>query len=275
MTDANALSDTVTPTGAPAAPAASASTPLPAADAAPISPASEPVSATPEVAVMPVEKTALGSDPVITKDETPAPEVKTEAVEPTKEEGSQSAELAPMPSYEAFKFPEGSALDDAKLNEFTKDLGDFQLKTKAEQAAVQEFGQKLVDKYVAEMQSVGDRLNEHYAKTWEKTKSDWKETFEKDPEIGGNRKDTTINGIVNAISQYGGKPEQQAEFRQFVDQTGVGNHPALIRTFHNLVSEINRLKTTYESESGVKPLPGTKPQPEATSKVQRRYGKSL
>lgn len=228
--------------------------------------------------VTPAADTSVLGTVVETKaDPAPVAEVvkPADGTEPKKEEGNQSAEPAPLPSYEAFTLPEGFTLEEKTLGEFTKDLGEFQVTTKADQAAVQAFGQKLIDKYVTEMNSASERMNEFYTSAWEKTKKDWREQFNSDPEIGGNRRDTTIKAISQGLAQYGGTPEQQADFRQAVDSTGVGNHPALIRTFHNLIGEINRLKTKYESESGVKPLPGTKPQSDNMSKVSRRYGKSL
>jgi len=59
-----------------------------------------------------------------------------------------------LPSYEDFKLPEGFTHDKEKLSDFVKELGELQVKTKAEQKVFQEFGQKLMDKYVSEVQSV-------------------------------------------------------------------------------------------------------------------------
>lgn len=263
----------------------------------PSSPESAPVittsGAVPVVEEVKSVVTALGTEPPKTEKSTPeikapdaAPVIPVEGnqpVEQKKEEGGQSAEPAQLPTYEAFTFPENITLDASKLGEFTKDLGEFQNLTKADKAEVQKFGQKLVDRYVAEAQETVQRLNEHYTNTWEKMKSDWKEAFEKDPEIGGNRKDTTINTIADGLAQYGGaeclppkdNPGAPSAFAKLMNETGVGNNPVLVRTFHNLVGEINRLKTKYESEAGVKPLPGTKPEnAQSKTKLEKRYGRT-
>lgn len=177
-----------------------------------------------------------------------------------KAEGSQS-EQAPLPTYE-FTLPEGISLDKEKLGTFQKELGDFQLKSKADQAAMQEFGQKLVDRYVAETNETIQRLNEHYTNAFEKQKSDWKTSFESDPEIGGAKKEATLKSALEFIQTHGGTKEQQAEFRTLMNQTGMGNHPAMIRMFAKAMSAMR--------EGG--PVPAPKPAVENKSKVAKRYG---
>lgn len=215
-------------------------------------------------------ETVLGAEPQ--KDPVKSPEaqkptdVKVDAsVEIKKEDGKQSDEPAPLPTYEAFKLPEGITLEGNKLSEFTKDLGEFQTRTKAEQAAVQEFGQKLVDRHIAEVNSTVKRLNEHYTQAWEKQKIEWKDAFVKDPEIGGNRQETTVNAALQFIKTHGGNEAQQQEFRQLMETTGIGNHPAMIRLL---------AKANMNMAEG-KPLPAAKPVPTATSKVAKRYGDSV
>lgn len=280
----------------PQSPTNSAASPAPAASDVVSSPVASPVVETtpaantpsvekvPEVVTPAVEKTeetpvvdkkietALGSDPKaeIPKKDDKAPEVKVDdpkpaddTAEPKKEEAAQSVEPAPLPAYEAFTLPQGVTLDDAKLVEFTKDLGEFQNMTKADQAEVQKFGQKLVDRHIAETQETLKRRDEYYVATWEKTKSDWKEAFENDPEIGGNRKETTVNAALEFIRTHGGNETQQKEFRDLMESTGLGNHPAIIR----LLANANVAKAEG------KPLPGIKPESQATvSKVAKRYG---
>lgn len=217
------------------------------------------------------EKSLLGAEPPKAaapevKDTAPA-EVKAAdapAPETKKEEGSQSAEPAPLPTYEAFTLPEGITADDTTLGEFTKQLAEFETHTKADHAAVQEFGQNLVNRHVAEQQALTQRITEHYQNAWEKQGNDWKDAFEKDPEIGGNRRDTTLNAAQEFIRTHGGTEDQQNEFRQLMDTTKIGNHPALIR----LLAKANM------ALSEGKPLAAPKPSLTTASKVERRYGKT-
>lgn len=298
------MADEIIPATVPAVastPAAVAS-PSPVADSPAATPSivttpTTPAEASPPVTqaadAAPVAKpaeTVLGAEPVKTIEnkspeaQKPA-EVKADSpVEIKKEEGKQSDEPAPLPTYEAFKLPEGFTLENEKLGEFTKELGEFQTRTKAEQVAVQEFGQKLVDRHIAEVQTTVKRLNEHYTQAWEKQKIEWKDAFVKDPEIGGNRQETTVKSAVEAIDRGSSylsldvKMDQAkasshaSEFRQVMETTGIGNHPAVIRVLNGLNKEIADLRAKYETEGGVKPLPGTKPVAQSTSKVAKRYG---
>lgn len=249
--------------------------PAPAAATVPLSPA--PVAAAPNpepvadikvdtaIAEPVVEKSALASAAEkIAAAEKPAevklPEAVTAPVEQKKEEGSQSVDPAPLPSYEAFKLPDGASLDNARLGEFTKELGEFQNLTKADQAQMQEFGQKLVDRHVAEI----TRLNEFYANSWEKQKSDWRQSLEKDPEIGGNRYETSLNAAVEFVKTHGGTKEQQQEFWELMDRTGAGNNAAMVR----LLAKAN------SAMSEGRPLPASLPMPQPVSKIKARYGKT-
>lgn len=212
--------------------------------------------------------TVLGAEPA--KEVAKEAEVKGEEIKKTdgvgpevkKDEGTQSDNPAPSPEYEAFTLPEGLTFEDDKIKEFTKDLGEFEGLAKADHAEVQKFGQKLVDRHIAEVQETVKRLNEHYTKAWEKQKNDWKESFVKDPEIGGNQQDTTVKAALEFIRTHGGTDSHQKEFRDLMETTGIGNHPAMIRMLANAM-KANR-------EGG--PLPAAKPVPEATSKVSKRYG---
>lgn len=186
------------------------------------------------------------------------------AGEEKKADGSQSEEPAPLPTYEEFKIPEGVILDKEPLEKFTKRLGEFQNLTKAETAKVQEFGQQLIDDHIAGVQDAVKRYNETLVKQWDKQRNDWKTKFEADPEIGGNRKDTTLKAALEFIRTHGGNEEQQVSLRKLFDETGVGNHPALIRVFANAMAA-NR-----EGRA----LPASKPAPDSRSKVSTRYGNS-
>lgn len=222
----------------------------------------------------PAEVTALGAEPP--KAEVKPAEVKTEEskkdvkaeaekpVEQKKEDGDQSDKPAPLPTYEAFKLPEGLNFDKDRFETFTKELGEFEMDSKADHAKLQAFGQKLVDRHIAETQDAMKRMNEYYASSFEKQKSEWKDAFEKDPEIGGNRRDTTVRAALEFVRTHGGDEGQQKEFAELMNKTGVGNHPALIR----LLAKAN---TALREGS---PLPAPKPASSPASKVERRYGKT-
>jgi len=202
------------------------------------------------------------------KEESPKDPKEKEVVEPkdapTEETPSdQSEEPAPLPEYDAFKLPEGISVDEERMGEFTKMLAEFET-MKADHAGFQEFGQKLVDRHIAEVQSALERQTEAYTAAWEKQKNEWRDAFVNDPEIGGNRQDTTVRSALEFIKTHGGTKEQQAEFHAIMESSGLGNHPAMIRLLANAM----------DAKREGTPVPAGKPASGARSRVATRYGNS-
>ncbi len=198
-------------------------------------------------------------------------EIKTEN-QSIEQESNQSDEPASLPTYEEFIAPEGLDLDAERVGDFTSVLAEFESKTKADHAEVQAFGQQLIERFATEVNRFKENYDNTLQEAFDNQKNSWKEAFENDPEIGGNRKDTTMKLVIDGLGAYGGTPEQLTEFRTTMENTGVGNNPAQIRVLSNLIGEITRLKDKYESESSVKMLSGNAPAPQLQNKIQRRYG---
>lgn len=221
-----------------------------------------------EVSLLGIETKAPEAEvkPVEADKKTTVPEIKPTDTKPVEEakkiEGNQSEEPAQLPTYEAFTLPEGVTLENERLSDFTKTLAEFETNTKADHAEVQKLGQQLVDRYVTDVTKTIERYNENVMNQWEKQKNEWKDSFIADPEIGGNRQETTLNSAKEFIRTHGGTSEQQSEFLKLMGSTGVGNHPAMIRMLANAMNA---------NREG-KPLPATKPMPEQRSKVVSRYG---
>jgi hypothetical protein len=196
-----------------------------------------------------------------TKDSAPAAE--------QKNEGSLTDEPAPLPKFEPFTLPEGFTRDEKGFESLTNDLAEFEVKNKLSHAEVQAFGQKLVDKYVSDIK----RMQDSQVQEISSIKSGWKEAFQKDPELGGNRIETTKKILGEAINGFSGSPENVKSFGEFVEKTGIGDNPDLIRLIVNQQKAIQNYKTKYESESNVRPLAGTKPDVAALRPAQKLYGK--
>lgn len=253
------------PIEAPVAPVtAAALIPAPTPEAAPVAPVEAPKAVT-------VMGEALDAkvEPVKPAEITPKPEPVAEvkpAVEPVKEEPKaqegQSENPAPPPAYDPFTVPEGVTLDEERVTKFTDILRELETTGKADHAAVQQFGQKAVDFHVEEVQKAVENLQNSYMTAWEKQKTDWKDTFMKDPELGGNRFQTTVDAARNFIRTHGGSPEQQQEFRDVMESSGLGNHPAVIRLLANAGTAM---------KEGT-PIIATKPVSAPKSKVSTLYG---
>lgn len=215
------------------------------------------------VEVAPVAPSILGEALAPTEVKESAEPVVAEAPkeEAPKDEGGQSVEPAPPPKYDAFVLPEGVALDETRVGEFTNILSSLELEGKADHAKLQEAGQKIVDLYINEQKQAVEKLSEHYANLWEKQKTDWREATVKDPEFGGNRLQTTLDAASTFIRTHGGTKEQQAELRSLMDSSGLGNNLAVIRLF----------ATAGRSMSEGRPLTAPKPVSQPKSKVETMY----
>lgn len=285
MADENIITPAVQPVPAPAeavqTPPVIAEVAQPAAEATPAVEVTAPVQPTTVLGAEPPKveaKTDAKVDaPVADKPaETPADPAKAEdakidakveaekAPDQKKDEAAQSAEPAPLPTYEPFKFAEGITPDEKGLSTLTTLLGELEL-AKGDHTKTQDVGQKLVDYYVAEQQTNLKRQQEYFVGLFDKQKTSWKEAFLKDPEIGGERWETSAAAAKEFISTHGGTEAQQKELRQLMEATGVGNHPAMIRIFAKAMKNMGE---------GI-PLPAGKPETSMPkSKIEKRYGKT-
>lgn len=207
-------------------------------------------------------------------------EAKTEpGKEGAKPEGDKAAEGAkpegeatPLPKYESYTLPEGVSVDETALGEFNKILGGIEI-GKLDHAGFQNVGQQLVDMHVKGVNDTITKLNDHYVNLHETQKQTWFDNFKSDPEIGGNRMETTVNTARDAIENYGGTEAQVTEFRQLMKDTGVGNNPALIRLITNMADRINQLTTEADNGNGGsnRMVPGQRPVKTQTKSYQRFY----
>lgn len=221
-------------------------------------PAAEPIAA-------PVPSTVLGDalKPAPVTPVAPVEAAPLAPAEPAKVEG-QSDEPAPPPTYEPFTVPDGVTLQPERLGDFTSLLGEFEGQSKADHAAVQAFGQKLVERHVAEVQRTLADVQKLNDAKWDRQKMAWHDEFMADPEIGGNRFQTSVDSAIQFIRTHGGSDEQQAEIRQLMNDSGIGNHPAMIRL----------LAKAGMAMSEGRPLAGRMPAAPPKSNTQKMYGRS-
>lgn len=110
------------------------------------------------------------------------------------------------------KMPEGVEVDaelSAALGPEFKELG----LTNAQ-------AQKLVDKYIGIQQQRAQAQGETFAKTV----SGWADTAKKDPEIGGDKWEASVQAATRAVNTLG-----TPALKEYLNASGGGNHPELIR----------------------------------------------
>lgn len=137
------------------------------------------------------------------------------------------AQKPQAPTYDAFKTPDGVKFDDAQVKSFTDLLDNAEL-------SHQDRAQKLIDMHVGEINRVIQEQRDHQLKSWSDFTDSLKSDFKKDPELGGNRQETSLGIAKYVLEQMGGNADQQKDLIRMMNHTGMGNHLGLIRLLNNV-----------------------------------------
>lgn len=206
-----------------------------------------------------VPSAEANSSPAETPVETPV-DITTEAIAPV---------------YDDFKFPENFSADKEAIGEFAKLLGELETASgKMDHAGYQEAGQKLIDLGIKNVQQSIERLNESYSQIFEKQKKERLEMLKSDPVMGGENFSKTVSSLQRTIQEYGGTPEQVAQFRKEIIDTGLDASPAVARLIFNMQQKISKYESESDNGNGGsnRIVPGSKPAPSKSKDYQRFYG---
>ena len=168
--------------------------------------------------------------------EATADQAETQESQATSEAGGSQTQQPT--GYESFTVPEGYTMNDEQLSDvttFAKDLG-------LDKAGAQ----KAVDKHLEMMGKVRDRGMQ----AQETMHSERATETRNDKEFGGSNLSENIAGARKAMNSFSqpavndGKPvlhqegpmkgQQMTEMEVFMNDSGWGNHPAVIRVFHRI-----------------------------------------
>lgn len=131
---------------------------------------------------------------------------------------------APVPAGAPEKYeltaPEGMEFDTAAFEAAEPVLRELGLSNEQAQKLVSAYGEKIVPQ-------ITERVQQGFAAQAAQVRKEWADAFEADPEIGGARKTETQNFAARAFDHYGLKAGEG--LRQLLDESGIGNHPDLIR----------------------------------------------
>jgi hypothetical protein len=152
--------------------------------------------------------------------------------------------------YENFIVPEGFAID--------KEVGDKVSALFKEGNLSQSYAQKLIDFYVKETQEAQQRPFD----TYKEMRKAWVEEINKDSEIGGSK----LNGAMAQISRLIGSTGEAGEaFKDAMDYTGAGDHPAVAKFLYALAKKLTEggpVRGSGPSTEGMR-SPGTPAMPSA------------
>ena len=151
--------------------------------------------------------------------------------EKTGKEEEQKPEGAPE-KYE-FKAGEGIELDSAAMADFEPVARELNL--------TNEQAQKLVDVYPKILAGVQQRQVE----AWQKQTEGWAESVKADKEFGGDKLIANLGAAQRALDQFG-----NPELREYLESTGLGNHPELVKTFIKVGKAMSEDGVITGKESG-------------------------
>lgn len=154
----------------------------------------------------------------------PAADSKTE---PKKDSAKDSAKTGAPEQYEAWKVPDQYVIDPdtgKEINSLFKDLG-----------LSQEAGQKLVDFYINKTQQAFEEPFTAY----ETMRKEWRDASESHTDLRGKLGvgGEVLTTIGKALDDLGNK-DLVSEFKQLMDLTGAGDHPAFIRVLYGLAKQL-------------------------------------
>jgi hypothetical protein len=90
------------------------------------------------------------------------------------------------------------------------------------------------------------------------TTADWAKQAKEDPEIGGRAWSDTERSVARALDHFVGPKvtkddkgqEQPNAFRKLLDETGLGNHPEMIRAFAKIGSALGEDENFVRGDKG-------------------------
>lgn len=203
--------------------------------------------------------------PAEVKDNKPEVKVEEQKEKPADvkaEEKQIDTKPVEIPKFEALKLPEGVKLEDKQLGEIDSMFGNFELTAKAPHAEVERLRQGMVEYGLGVIKDTIAQTQKQATEYWDKKTKEYREAFEKDPDIGGKRKDTTTEAARQFISQHAGTPEQAQEIRKLLYDHKLADHPAMIRLLAN----------ANLARSEGKPIPAQKAVAARQGKLDRMYG---
>jgi len=153
---------------------------------------------------------------------------------------AEKAKAAAVPEKYELTAPEGMTLAAADIDAATPIFKELGLSN--EQA------NKLIPLAAQMAQRIQDKANQEILASVATDRKAWLDTARADPEIGGANWDTTMQVSASALDQLGfpkGSP-----FRVLLNESGLGNHPEMIRAFAKVGKAIGEDSNFVRAESG-------------------------
>lgn len=188
------------------------------------------------------EEKPAGDKPVEEKPAEPKPEEKPAEKkdgEPAAEEKPAEAAKPDPVEYE-FTVPETITMDDARRGQFKEALDGFRADPKGG-------AQKLLDMHHDALVEYDRQKTQNQWDVFNETKSGWRKQVQEDELIGGAGHRTAMQAIATVRNAFVsdapfGSKQYKADMSEFVkalDDTGAGDHPAILRVFYRFARRLN------------------------------------
>ena len=161
------------------------------------------------------------------------------AAEKVAEEKAAGDEKAGAPeAYTDFTLPEGMELDTVAMEAAVPIFKELNL--------TQDQAQKLVALQTAQLTATAEAQQAQ----WEKTNDDWREEAKGDPEFGKANLQASLGHVKTFLDKFA-----TTEFRQMLDDTGMGNRLEVLRMFATVGKAMGEdtVKTGLANITGKKP----------------------
>ncbi|QQO48633.1 peptidase [Raoultella ornithinolytica] len=148
-----------------------------------------------------------------------APPAETDKSEPSGDKPEPGSDKDKKPETQApekyeFTAPEGTELDSKAVELFEPVARELDL--------TNEQAQKLAGLWP----QLQEQMQQRQAESWGAQVEQWAADTKADKEIGGDKLTASVGHAQKALDTFASK-----EFREFLDNTGMGNHPEMVRAF--------------------------------------------
>lgn len=133
-------------------------------------------------------------------------------------DGAKDGDAQPATEYADFSVPEGVSVDSDVLGEFKAAAKELNLS--------QEAAQRLAD--------LSSKMVVKQQEQFRQTQAEWIESAKSDKEFGGDKFNESLSSAKAALDAFA-----SPELRQLLNQSGLGNHPEVIRTFVRIGKQIS------------------------------------
>lgn len=163
----------------------------------------------------------------------PAGDAASDATDGEGKEGGEKPKAEGPPEKYEFTLPEGMALDEAALGKFEPVLRDVGLTNEQANKLAGVFAEIRAADLQASQTAFVEQVN------------GWLGEVKADPDLGGAKFDSTVKAAGAAMAAFG-----TPALREVLNNTGLGNHPELVRLMSRVGAALQEDKTAGPAGAG-------------------------